>query len=101
MKKEFSTPEAERDYKKFKKAMDKKYGKVDGMNCEKAPDGKHCWHELWTGHDPCNYHTIGRICCWCGVKLIKYSIPTWVGNPEQLMEKHGDFENWNGQIGTG
>ena len=23
--------------------------KMKGTKCDKAPDGKHCWHEVWTG----------------------------------------------------
>lgn len=72
--------------------------KRKGTECEESPDKQHCWHDVWSGDDPCQYYTIGKICCWCGVTLIKCKRSAWAGQPEKPAEKHGNFENWDGLV---
>ena len=92
---ELSTPEATRDFKRFKKAMDIKHG---GM-CKESPDGNHCFHTLcgealYAESDPLT--PIGEmkqyVCCFCGEER---------DGGKKYFNVHGTFQpSWE-QEGSG
>jgi len=61
-------------------------GVMSTYNCEVAPDGRHCWHEVsqqdntklpkphgkWAaaGHPP-EFRCLER-CCWCGDEIVEF-----------------------------